>query len=49
MELTRDDIWFFSDERNWMSGPTYDLELKVAFIHGLPLSGAARGVILCWD
>jgi hypothetical protein len=30
MELTRDDIWFFSDEGNWMSGPTYDLELVVA-------------------
>jgi hypothetical protein len=30
MELTQDDIWFFSDEGNWMSGPTYDLELVVA-------------------
>lgn len=27
MELTSDDIQFFSDEENWMFGPTYDLEI----------------------
>jgi hypothetical protein len=30
MNLTREDIQFFSDEENWMSGPTYDLDLVVA-------------------
>jgi hypothetical protein len=28
--LTPEDIQFFSDEENWMSGPTYDLDLTVA-------------------
>jgi hypothetical protein len=28
--LTPEDIQFFSDEENWMSGPTYDLALTVA-------------------
>ena len=30
MDLTREDIQFFSNEENWMFGPTYDLELTVA-------------------
>ncbi len=30
MNLSREDIQFFSDEGNWMSGPTYDLDLTVA-------------------
>jgi hypothetical protein len=30
MNLTREDIQFFSNEENWMSGPTYDLDLAVA-------------------
>jgi hypothetical protein len=28
--LTPEDIQFFSDEENWMFGPTYDLDLTVA-------------------
>jgi hypothetical protein len=30
MDLSDEDIQFFSDEENWMSGPTYDLALTVA-------------------
>jgi hypothetical protein len=30
MNLSREDIQFFSNEENWMSGPTYDLDLTVA-------------------
>ena len=30
MNLSPEDIQFFSDEKNWMSGPTYDLDLTVA-------------------
>jgi hypothetical protein len=30
MNLSPEDIQFFSNEENWMSGPTYDLDLTVA-------------------
>jgi hypothetical protein len=29
MNLSREDIQFFSNEENWMFGPTYDLDLTV--------------------
>ena len=30
MNLSPEDIQFFSNEENWMFGPTYDLDLTVA-------------------
>jgi hypothetical protein len=30
MNLSDEDIQFFSNEENWMAGPTYDLDLTVA-------------------